>query len=391
MKPVKFINSFTSIGFLCICLLFSSFQAKPQCGVTLQSKSYSILLNGTGNNLWGFSIPQFDPSIGTLVAVNIQSIVSVNVKFNLYNLSTNADNFTVATGRNDVITVSALGTPITNSFSQNHAIYNLQVAQDTVGAGTVLAPQFFPLLDNYKISDSVVTSVANFLGNNYVSFNYQPQTYVSVTSGSSYNLNNTFSDTMKISLTYYYCTQNVLATDITNFSVIKQGASDARISWQVENETAGRNYQIEESTDGKTFNNIASFESVIESNNSGNYQYTTPINGAPILYFRIKETDADGNYKYSEVKTIDIENNSTMVLSPNPSASFINVLFNQQEIKNWDVEIYASDGRLIQKNYFLNSNNAHISFAKSMAAGVYFIRAVDQQSQKKYTSSFVVR
>jgi hypothetical protein len=390
MKPVKTIITCKRLVLLCIYIAASSFQLKSQCGATLKSTSYNILSNGTGNNLWGFSLPQFDPAVGTLVAVDIKSIVSVNAKFSLYNLSGNQDNFAVVAGRNDIITVNALSTPVTNSFSQNYATYNLGASQDTVGAGTVANPQFFSLLNSYVINDSVITSVAGFLGHGYVSFNYQPQTYVSVTSGSSYDVNNAFSDTMKISVTYYYCIQNILAADITSFFV-KEADNFTKISWQTENETIGRTYQIEESTDGKIFNDIAALESVVNYDGNGSYGYIVPESGANIFYFRIKEIDADGSYKYSEIRTTEVENSSEMYLYPNPSNSFINVVFKQSFSKNWAVEIYAANGALVQKNYFTNSTNAYIPFAKVLSAGVYFIRTTDQQAQKKYTSSFVVQ
>jgi len=394
MKPTKAVAFiiFLRILLLCFSMASASLQAKAQCGSALQSTSYNVALNGTGNNTWGFVFPQFDPSVGTLVAVDIKSVISVNVNFKLFNVGSSSDNYIVLAGRNDNITVSSLGSPISNAVSQDYGSYNLQAGQDTVGAGTVASPQFFSLIKSYVLNDSITSAVAGFLGTGFVAFDNNPYTYASVISGSNDSISSTFTDTSKIVLTYYYCTTNILSSDITSFSVTKESGAWAKINWVTENEIVNRTYEIEESSDGKEFNDIASTQSVVNGNGSADYGYDYAI--APgtegKLFFRLKEINADGYTKYSEIRSIDIDNNKEIYLYPNPADNFINIIFNIVA-DGWQVDIFAADGRLIQRNYFLNSTSAHIDFLNRLAKGAYFLRAINRQTQKIYTQSFIVR
>jgi len=395
MKPGKSITPLTKLHIILLCFFIAtnSLQLNAQCATGLQNTSYNVVLNGTGNNSWGFSFPQFDPSVGTLVAVDIKSVVSVNMNFRLTNIGPSQDSYIVLAGRNDNITLSTLASPLSNAFSQDYGPYDLQAGQDTVGAGTILSPQLFSLMNNYQINDSVTSAVADFLGTGFVSFTYSPYTYASVISGSNYNINETVSDTMNITLTYYYCTSNILPSDITKFSVTKESGAFAKIDWQTENETMGRTYEIEESSDGKDFNEIAWVASLVNANGIGGYNYDYPISGSTKskLYFRLKEINVDGHTKYSEIRSIDVDGDDEIYLYPNPADNFINIVFNHPAPSGWQVDIFAADGSLVQRNYFLNSGSAHIDFLRRFAKGVYFMRAVDRQTEKMYTQSFIVK
>ena len=339
MKPfkAKTICAFARYAIAYFLITSATLQLHAQCASGLKITSYSIFLNGTGNNGWGFSIPQFDPSVGTLVAVDIRSVVSVNMNFQLASFDTLQNNYIVLAGRNDNISVSALNSPISNAVSQDYGPYSLQPGQDTVGAGTVASPKFFPLMSNYAINDSIVSAVAGFLGTGYVSFSYSPYTYASVIAGSNFSLNTTASDTMRISLTYYYCTSNILADDITAFSVIKESGTLAKIDWATTNEIAGRTYEIQKSSDGKMFNDVASEASVVNGSGTSDYDYGYAIAAGTtgVLYFRLKETNADGQTKYSDIRSIEIVNADGIYLYPNPANQFINIVFNEPAAGGW--------------------------------------------------------
>ena len=393
MKPVKAVILLTIPRFFLLWFFIAtvSLQSNAQCG-SPNKISYHVTLSGTGNNSWGFVFPQFDPSVGTLVAVDIRSEISVNVNFQLFNIGASADTYTVLAGRNDNLTVSALSSPISNAYPVDYGPYILQAGQDTVGAGSVSSPQFFSLMSDYVVNDSINSAVAGFLGTSWVVFNNNPYTYTSVISGSNYDLLNTFSDTMKISLTYYYCTANILATDISAFTVTKESNELAKLNWATENEVAGRNYEVEESPDGKFFNGIASVASLPNGDGTGNYDYDYAIAAGTTgkLYFRIKQINGDGYTKYSAIRSIDIDH-SGIYLYPSPADNFINIVFNMPSSNGWQADIFAADGSLVQRNYFVSGGTAHIDFLHRLAKGVYFLRATDKQTQKMQTQSFVVR
>ncbi len=394
MKPKNPITVSICACIACIVLFVILFPShlNAQCATVLKSKTYNVLLNGTGNNSWGFLFPQFDPSVGTLVAVDIKSIVSVNVNFQLQNDGSSADSYSLQVGRDDDISVSSLVSPISNFYSTNNGPYNLQAGQDTVGAGTTASPQFFPLLSSYLINDSIVSDVVGFLGTGYVTFNYNPVTYVTVATGSNYNLSSAASDTMKISLVYYYCTSNILPESITSFSVEKDPGSYAKLSWDVQNEQPGMKYVIEESNDGINFDSVGFVLSSLNKGSADKYifDYLIPSGTTGKLYFRLREISGEDFIRYSEIRMLDLDNFSGPYLSPNPAQDFVDIVFGESSADH-EVQIFAIDGRLIQKNYYINSSSAHISFINKLAKGVYFARVINSSTKSASTILFVIR
>ena len=388
-KPTTVVKPILILTAIIFATTFST-KLHAQCGLGTQSVSYNISLIGTGNNAWGFAFPQFDPSVGTLMSVDIKAVISVGAKFIMQNEGSVQDDYTVTSTRNDTISVSALSVPITNTASVNKGPFTLQPGKDTVGAGTNASPKYFPLLSSHIINDSITSSIVGFLGTGYIIFDNTPKTTVEVTSGANSAIISSIGDTMQVYLTYYYCNSNILPQSITAFTVTKKSNELANLQWQTQNESWGNNYEIEESNDGKIFDSIGTVTSVVKDGD-GTYVYGYPIieGTQGILYFRLKEISADGNVKYSEIRSIDIENRSGVYVYPNPAADFINVVLGNASV-NWNVSIFTSDGRLVQNNLF-NSPTAHISFIHTLAKGVYFIRALNMQTKKITTLPFIVK
>src|ERR1700759_744169 len=170
MKQIAFIN--------CIILFFAStvltlgpFQSRAQCSSSLKNISFNTVLSGTGNNTWGFLIPQFSPTQGTLVAVNIHATVSVGYQFSLENNSSGAVAYNLGVSRRDSIYSSDLLSPIYNLFSQNYGPYNLSASDGASGSGSDYTnPGKMMLLSNFNMNDSITAYVAPFIGTGYAVF-----------------------------------------------------------------------------------------------------------------------------------------------------------------------------------------------------------------------------
>jgi hypothetical protein len=393
MKPVNPITILKTV-FLAVSLASLSINVSySQCASTTQSQTYNVLLNGTGNNNWGFVFPQFSPSKGTLVAVVISSLISVNENFQLKNTGSSPETFTVNSSRSDDISVSAMSSQITYSYSANEGPFTLAAGADTVGAGTNASPQYFALVSSHNIYDSITSAVADFLGTGYVVFTNNPITSASVTGGADYNIDPSYSDTMKISMTYYYCTASVLPELFTSFSVTKEDGPLAKLQWTTTNEKPGRTYIIEESGDGKDFDSVGIQASFVGNNGNSTYAYNYTLlpSQQGMLYFRLKEVNSDGNIDYSDIRTIDVSGPRSNYLYPNPATDHIQIVFGQQSIIGWELGIYSADGQLIQRNRISGSASTLINFRQKLSPGVYFTRSLNLDNNQVSVLEFVVR
>jgi hypothetical protein len=392
MRRFIFKKGITSI-IAFFALMPASFQLHAQCSASLKNVSYSTVLNGTGNNSWGFLFPQFDPSQGTLIAVSIKANISLGYSFSLENNSASSVTYNVSVKRRDSISSSDLSSPLNNITSQNYGSFNLNASDGVSGSGSDHASHVKTmLLNNFLINDSVTSNVVPFIGTSYAVFNYNPATITTVTGSSSYSFTSFANDTMHFSLTYYYCNTVLLSTTITDLTASKQNDKTIKLSWTTQNELANRIYVIQKSDDGINFNETDSIRSIIEnisSDYSDNY-FISPSDRNTI-YFRLKIIDENGDVNYSEIRMVHLdENDPGIYLYPNPSNSFININFNGIP-GNWQTDVFADNGQLIQRNYFANANSAHINFISKPASGVYFIHAVNKESQKNYVASFLIK
>jgi hypothetical protein len=393
MKPIiYFVNRiFLLLAFSMLTSI--SFQSFAQCSSSLKSISYNTVLKGTGNNSWGFLLPQFNPLQGTLIAVNISATISVRYAFTLENNTNSAVGYNVNVERHDSINSSSLSSPINNLIFKNYGPYNLNPTDGTNGSGLDYTNQGpINLLSNYVLDDSIVSNVVLFLGTGNAMFAYNPATTATVSGSTNYNFNATANDTIHFLLTYYYCNAVVLQTTITDFFASKQNDETIKLSWTTQNELSGRIYGIQKSDDGINFSEVNNISSVDE-NTSVNYSsnYSISANDKNRIYFKLKIIDKNGDINYSEIRTVELDKSDQRIsVYPNPSNSFVNIVFSNS-IGNLQTDIFAANGELIQRNYFVNTNSAHINFKNKLACGVYFIKVFDMRSQKNYVVSFVVK
>ena len=165
------------------------------------------------------------------------------------------------------------------------------------------------------------------------------------------------------------------------------------ITWQTSSELNNDYFTIEKSTNGIDFNILATLSGAGNSNQLINYKWTdnNPFNGGN--YYRLKQTDYDGKFEYSNIIQVDCNNNnenqSSISVFPNPALNEINI--NAQVKGKVQIEIYNSLGVLVSKNEMDGESSNQSQFFKinveALNKGIYYIKISDQNSS--FTSKFV--
>jgi Secretion system C-terminal sorting domain len=159
-----------------------------------------------------------------------------------------------------------------------------------------------------------------------------------------------------------------LPLQFISFTAVPAG-KDVQLTWVTDNETNVSHFEAEYSTDGINFVKLAE----INATNSGSrqlYRYTHVSPQADVLYYRIRQVDNDGKYKFSNTAKVNLAKNKLVKLYPNPASSFIQLTnVNAAEIK--EIQIVSIDGKMVSQlsvNFQLQYN---ISYLKQ---GAYYIR-----------------
>lgn len=155
---------------------------------------------------------------------------------------------------------------------------------------------------------------------------------------------------------------------------------NVQLSWATASENNSKTFIVEKSADGIAYHNIATLTAAGSSNQQTNYSFTDeqPLHGNN--YYRLKQTDADGGFTYSDTRMVTFNTGGRLQLNiyPNPV------------VNNIQLDIPPAGGQLLVAVTNRDGKNA-INASGSLAAvtntlnrqvarllpGIYFIQVHD--------------
>lgn len=183
---------------------------------------------------------------------------------------------------------------------------------------------------------------------------------------------------------------NPLPIELMSFEA-KLENEQVGINWVTASEVNNDYFTVERSRDGYHFDEVL-IESGAGNSNSVNSYFAydeSPIHGQS--YYRLKQTDFDGQFTYSGIVPIffELQNSNALVVYPNPSDQ--NQIYADVNGSNEDsilmIEIINSQGHTVFKKYInLHGITAQIDLDPSLPRGVYhvFTTVGTQRLQQKF-------
>ncbi|QRR01299.1 CBM96 family carbohydrate-binding protein [Dyadobacter sandarakinus] len=160
-----------------------------------------------------------------------------------------------------------------------------------------------------------------------------------------------------------------LPVTLTVFTAQKESAT-ARLTWQTISETRSDHFEVEHSTNARSWNLLGAVNAKGESTALENYQFTHLHPGHGSNYYRLKMVDADGSFTYSQVKQITFELDFEIAVYPNPATEIIHL-----KTADWSkvsaVRILNNAGKVLYQ-----SQNAPVQsiVTRDFNAGFYFVQ-----------------
>jgi len=158
------------------------------------------------------------------------------------------------------------------------------------------------------------------------------------------------------------------------------------LTWATATETNNDFFTIEKSKDGNEFEDVAKVDGAGNSNQVIEYSFTdkNPYNG--LSYYRLKQTDFNGEFSYSKTVAVNLNPNNQFYLYQNPSANHIIVAFKNAETQPCKLLIHDVTGRMVHEQQ-ITSATTILNFA--FLPGVYV--ASVKYSQQAFSQKFIVR
>ncbi len=174
----------------------------------------------------------------------------------------------------------------------------------------------------------------------------------------------------------------VVPVKFTGFNVTKKD-DNADIVWSVQNETTVTDkYEIERSINGIDF---AKVYTVTPKNNgltSNSYALSdlnlSAIKQTGLIFYRIKQTDKDGKYVYTEIKSVRIDNKFGISIFPNPVRDITSVAIELETASDISIIIINPAGKEMQRSEMkgVKGLNTHKLNMNNMAAGSYQVKVM---------------
>lgn len=147
------------------------------------------------------------------------------------------------------------------------------------------------------------------------------------------------------------------------------------LDWQTASEINNDYFTIERSIDAIRWQKLKDISGA--GNSSSLLNYTTIDNNpySGISYYRLKQTDFDGQFSYSKIKSVNIENleNLSVEIFPNPTDALITIVGNSLTIE--EVKIYNMLGQDVTEFTILKNNGENIGADLSkLKIGMYFVK-----------------
>ena len=178
------------------------------------------------------------------------------------------------------------------------------------------------------------------------------------------------------------CGGAVVPVELMRFTAERANLVDAHLSWTTASENGTETFDVERSSDGKSFKNVGSVAANGHSHDVQSYTFldkNLPLSNSSIFYYRLKIKDFDGSSNFSPTRSVSFDVKSKTILadvSPNPSNGQVQLAFKGGIELDKMTEISVTDmyGRRVaqfSENYAADSV-VNLDLA-TVANGIYMV------------------
>jgi hypothetical protein len=174
-------------------------------------------------------------------------------------------------------------------------------------------------------------------------------------------------------------TNSPLPIELISFDAINNNSS-VILNWETATEINNDFFEIQHSINNNDWEEIGRIEGNGTTNKLHSYSFThqSPVKG--VNYYRLKQTDFDGKFSFSQIRSVNIGPDKNIEIYPNPSNGLIHITNIQNDSK---IELIDLNSRLINIDIQYNDGEAVINI-KDLPKSIYFIRIISNNKVETY-------
>jgi hypothetical protein len=173
-----------------------------------------------------------------------------------------------------------------------------------------------------------------------------------------------------------------LPVNLVSFSAAQSG-NDVQLRWTTAQESNSSYFAIERSNNASDWSVIGTITARGNTTERTDYTYTDINPAKANLFYRLKQVDQDGNFKYSSVARISNKDViAELVTYPNPFSTQVNISLHSAATQQVTSTITDIAGRTIQADInqlHQGNNNYSMVVSEKLPSGIYWLRITDEQ------------
>jgi hypothetical protein len=163
-----------------------------------------------------------------------------------------------------------------------------------------------------------------------------------------------------------------------------------QLHWVTASEINNDYFTLERSIDGQNFIKIADIKSSGNTNENTYYQYEDNHFTVGQIYYRLKQTDFDGSYTFSNIIGFNIDKPiSEMKVFPSPSADFIAIQASGLVTSDIKIHLFDLQGKLMLESQISAGSTICYLDIQTLYDGHYIIRINDGKQISSHKISVI--
>ena len=169
---------------------------------------------------------------------------------------------------------------------------------------------------------------------------------------------------------------STIPVELTNFTAQKANTA-AKLIWSTATELNNARYDIERSSNGKTFDKIGEVAGYGNSNQARTYTFMDEKPNVAVNYYRLRQVDFDGKETISKAVSVNFDKNASIKVYPNVAKDKINIDITGDGGAA-DLSITNLLGQVVLTQKLQNTEGSLSVNVNELASGSYIVRVVSK-------------
>jgi hypothetical protein len=182
----------------------------------------------------------------------------------------------------------------------------------------------------------------------------------------------TLADKRRFTLSTINQAHTPLPVKLVSFAAaLSDDGQTTNLDWQTASESNNDFFTVERSADGISWETLTIVDGAGNSSVLLSYSERDANPHVPTTYYRLKQTDFNGNFTYSDIRAVTLESfRESLLIYPNPASS--QVIVNRGSDDAADIRLMNALGQTVEVAQLTTGRQTQLDVS-TLAPGVYFV------------------